>query len=36
MAMTVSNTIEEAAERLETANRVLTIGCSGGRKSMLS
>ncbi len=34
--MTVSITIEEAAERLETANRVLVIGCSGGGKSTLS
>jgi adenylate kinase family enzyme len=34
--MTVSITIDEAAERLETANRVLVIGCSGGGKSTLS
>lgn len=29
-------TIDEAAERLRTANRVLVIGCSGGGKSTLS
>lgn len=34
--MTVSMTIEEAARRLKTAERVLVIGCSGGGKSTLS
>ena len=34
--MTVSITIDEAAERLKTAERVLVIGCSGGGKSTLS
>jgi len=34
--MTVPVTIEEAAERLRSADRVLVIGCSGGGKSTLS
>ncbi len=34
--MAVSITIEEAAERLKTAGRVMVIGCSGGGKSTLS
>lgn len=34
--MTVPVTIEEAAKRLHTADRVLVIGCSGGGKSTLS
>ncbi len=34
--MTVSVTIEDAAERLRTAERVLVIGCSGSGKSTLA
>ena len=34
--MTVSMTIDEAAERLATAKRVLVIGCSGSGKSTLA
>jgi adenylate kinase family enzyme len=34
--MTVSITIDEAAERLKTAERVLVIGCSGSGKSTLA
>ncbi len=34
--MTVSITIEEAAERLKPAERVLIIGCSGSGKSTLA
>ncbi len=34
--MTVSISLEEAAERLRTAERVMVIGCSGGGKSTLS
>ncbi len=36
MAMTVSITMEETAERLRTAERVLVIGCSGSGKSTLA
>ena len=34
--MTVSITIDDAAERLKTAGRVLVIGCSGSGKSTLA
>ena len=34
--MTIPITIDEAGERLRTAERVLVIGCSGGGKSTLS
>lgn len=36
MAMMVSITIEKAAERLKTAERVMVIGCSGSGKSTLA